>query len=246
MTKAFLLVTFILLCSLFNQVYSKELNFSGHNLPPYFFQTNNNAVKGAFVDTISIICERLRYKCSYTVRPVLRVENGIRYGLIDGWVVGFDASRDDFLIQPTPWFHMKLSFVGLTHHDIKLQNTNDISNFKIVIANGSTAMKIYEKKYAKQNPSFIKETSIKVMLKKLNAGRYGDNVLLFGPLPVLIQESKQLNIPLTEVLADSRYFLGVGFSKKSVSVDVADSFERELENMKRSGELSEIESKWLD
>lgn len=246
MTKAFLLVTFILLCSLLNHVYSKELNFSGHNLPPYFFQTNNNTVKGAFVDTISIICERLGYKCSYKVRPVLRVENGIRYGLIDGWVVGFDASRDDILIQPRSWFQMKLSFLGLTQHNIKLQTTNDIRDFKIVIANGSTAMKIYEKKYAKQSSSLIKETSIKVMLRKLSAGRYGDNVLLFGPKPVLMQESKQLNIPLTEVLVDSNYFLGVGFSKKSVSADVADSFERELENMKKSGELSEIENKWLN
>ncbi|MCX7208738.1 MAG: ABC transporter substrate-binding protein [Proteobacteria bacterium] len=237
-------VQLILFTTLFSHACAKTMTFSGHDLPPYFFNQNDVA-RGAFVDTLEKICKHLQYQCTFKIKPVLRVEHEIKKGITDGWVVGVDPSRDDFLIQPKRWFNLNLSFLGLTASSLKVQNIHDLNNTTVSVVSGSTSMYILEKIYPPINFIIIKETSMLTMIKKLYGNRYGTNGLLFGPEQVLISIGKEQDIPIKIIFRYANYSLGVGFSKKSVSAEVANLFNQQLEIMRKNGELKKIEDKWI-
>lgn len=230
----------------FSTVNAQVMTFSGHGLPPYFFN-NNGVVSGAFVDTLDTICKRLKHQCTFKINSVQRVEAGVKEGVIDGWIVGLDPSRDTFLIQPQKWFKMKLSFLGLATSNFNINSIQDINKFTVAVTKGSTSMNILEKIYVTSglNSPIIKETTMPVMIKKIQSGRYGQHSLLFGPEPVLIAIGKELNVPIKSILSIESYSLGVGFSKKTVHPDVANSFNQQFEIMKKNGELDKIEKLWF-
>ncbi len=237
-------VLLILFPTLFSHACAKTMTFSGHDLPPYFFNQNGVA-RGAFVDTLEIICKHLQYQCAFEIKPLLRVEYEIKNGITDGWVVGLDPSRDAFLIQPKPWFYMKLSFMGLTASSLKAQNIHDFNNATVAVVRGSTSMHVLEKIAPPINFTIIKETSMSTMIKKLHGSRYGTYGVLFGPEQVLVSIGKEQDTPIQVIFRYFNYSLGVAFSKKAVSAEVANLFNQQLDIMRKNGELQKIEEKWV-
>ncbi len=224
---------------------AKDLSFVGQDYPPFNWN-DGGEIKGGMVDVLKKACEKLAYKCTFEIIPLARSIEMLREGHIDGVMSLIpNAERGAFARFSPTVVATNMSYFGARGKVKKIDSRADLDGWKVGAVRASTSWKLAtQDQKLVTNMSLVEEVNNETLVKKLQAGRYGEKGAVLGSEAVLAFEAKKIGLELELVLRGETQGFTVAFSKKKGDAQTFADFSATLDAMKRSGELKSILTKY--
>ncbi len=224
---------------------AKDLSFVGQDYPPFNW-VDSGEIKGGLVDVLKKACEKLKHNCAFEIVPLARGIEMLREGQVDGVMSLIpNAERGAFASFSPTVVATNMSYFGAKGKVKKIDSRADLDGWKVGAVRASTSWRLaaQDQKLA-TNMSLVEEVNNETLVKKLQAGRYGDKGAVLGGEAVLAFEAKKIGLELELVLRGETQGFTVAFSKKKGDAQTAADFSATLDAMKKSGELKTILTKY--
>ncbi|HEY9103112.1 substrate-binding periplasmic protein [Chitinimonas sp.] len=223
-------------------VSAQELRLVTAPLPP--FTLDSPGPKGAMVDVVQAICTKAGLRCRLEVMPWRRAWSMIDAGSADGIFSILNLPEREARLQMSDDIvESHYALFGPTGIPFNYSGPSSLAGYTIGAYAPSGAYDIL-KAWLQDIPEvrLVPELDNLTVLKKLNdGGRYGSKGLGFANLDVgqyYIVHNKLNNIAPVFEVKTIRYC--VGLSRKTVSPELAASFNSVLRDLQKSGQLARL------
>lgn len=267
------IISFIFFCiiTLFLKISFADddtLLFTGHQHPPWHFESEDGELIGINIDLSKTICKRLKLKCKFEYMPWVRSWQSMKDGKTQAIMsASRKKARQDYLYYPEEDIRIS-EYVFFVHKDNynKLINGSyeEVSNhkLKVGIQNGASYDKTFWKNFPYLNGSFEYDPDARNYNKQLHPVSMPEqnfrklaskriDVFLFDR-DVGLYQLKKLGLEDTithySVVLFSKGY-PISFSKTSNFPNlekIEKQFEQELIKLKKESTYRKIIDKWLE
>lgn len=236
----FLLTIFFVL---FGQ--GKTINFAAQDSPPFNFAVGNQ-VKGASYDIMVKACEKLGWQCQMEIVPQKRALTLAESGQYDGvWGIIQLKPREKYLNYSVPTWTAHLCYFSVQSQLQPFAKPNDLKGFTVLGVRSSASFEKAESlKLKVPDIKLIESNSYSEAFDDLFNNKYGSKtaVVTYSEVGRFIIADKKFKKSMRMLEGETVQFR-VGFSKK-LDKNIVTQFDRVLSEMRKSGELKNILSKY--
>ncbi len=222
-----------------------ELTIVGQEYPPFNWNSRGH-LRGGMVDVMRAACERLHYTCNFQTFPLARAMKMLEMGEIDAVMSLIpNAERASFAHFSPALVVDNLGYFGVRGTATRVSGLHELAHWTIGGVRGSNSLRRARLNQAQvSDQTLVEEVNNETLVKKLQAGRYGEHGAIIGSEAVLRYEAQRIQLELEPVLALERQDFVTVFSKKRVPPETMDEVNRTLSAMKKSGETRDILQKY--
>ena len=232
-----LLITFSLSAS----AIAKTIKFAAQDSPPFNY-LDGKTVKGASIDIMKKVCEKLKWTCELEIIPQKRGLAMAEAGEIDGvWGILQIPEREKYLTHSVPTWTSNLNYMGIKGVTAPVTKPEELKGFTIAGVRASAAFKKAEEIKSKATDvKLVEVNTYPDAFKALFENSYGPKgvVISYDDVGNFLAKQNKFDKLITVFNAEQVQFR-VGFSKKSDAQLVTD-FNKTIEAMRASGELKAI------
>lgn len=219
-----------------------EMKFATQAFPPFSYEANGKAA-GPLVEVVTLVCERLKAKCSIEVLPWRRAVDMAEGGELDGiFPVSRTPEREKELHISDFITETAYSFFAPEASSFKYGQPKDLDGRTIgVYGPSGTATALEDALKAGSTGRAIIELTNVVVLKKVAEGRYGDKGLGLVNRDVALQLLKSEGIAGVKAVGElKKLAYGIGFSRKKVDPATFTQFNDALKAVIKEGKVKAI------
>ncbi|MDT8991818.1 transporter substrate-binding domain-containing protein [Curvibacter sp. APW13] len=222
-------------------VMAKDLTLVAQEYPPFNW-SEGGELKGGMVEVMKRVCERLKYQCTFSSVPLARGIMMLQDGSADGMLSLIpNAERSAYAHFSPTVVVSKVSYFGARDKFPKVHALKDLDGWTVGGVRASSSLNI-AKEHQKEatHMTLIDENNNETLVKKLQAGRYGEKGAIIGGDAVLAHEAAKIKLDLDVVLEGVPQNFVNAFSKKSVDTQTMAQITKAIVEMKKSGEIKTI------
>lgn len=220
-----------------------ELRFVAEPLPPFSYEAQRKAA-GPLVDVMQAACARLGWHCSVEVLPWRRALRMGQAGEVEGVfaIVSPPLTRPRFHVSP-PVIEARYLLFSRSGNTLAFDGDNRVLAGRVLGVYGPSGAQDALTALIQDVPGARAEieTDNRAVLRKLAAGRYGEDGLALVNEAVaqqLIREDGLTGLrPAGQVKAFGYAF---GLNKERVDAETAAAFAKALQELCRSGRTAEL------
>ena len=218
-----------------------ELHFLGQEYPPYNW-SQDGRVQGGMVDVLRTACDKLHYRCTFTIVPLARALKMLEHGEADAVMsLSPNAERAAYAHFSPTLVVDNLAYFGLPGSAGQANSLQDLRTWTVGGVRGSTSLKkARENRLLIPDQILVEEVNSATLVRKLQAGRYGSQGAIIGGEAVLRHEAKIIGLELSAVWTLERQQFMTAFSRQNVDAQTLNAFFRTLDAMKKSGATREL------
>lgn len=218
-----------------------ELTIVGQEYPPFNW-SESGQVRGGMVDVLRAACDKLHYQCHFQIVPLARAIKMLQDGSADAVMSLIpNAERAAFARFSPVLVVNHLSYFGIQGQATPHNKLQDLRGWTVAAVRGSASLQL-----ARQHQQLVgdqivvEEVNNETLVKKLQAGRYGEQGAIFGGEAVLTYEADKIHLALEPVLRTEAQHFVTAFSRKSMDAPTFDALYKALEALKKNGEVKRI------
>lgn len=219
-----------------------ELRFVTEPFPPYSYAEAGGRAGGPMVDVLQAVCERLRWRCKVEVMPWRRALMLAQRGEADGLFTVVDTrERRIYFHVSAPVIDARYTLFARAGNDFQLQDRQQLVGRTLAAYGPSATVLALDELVEGLDVRTEIETDNRTVLRKLAAGRYGEQGL------ALVNESVALALMRDEQIAGLQaagtvreFAYSFGLSRRRVDGPRAAEFDRALQELCRSGRTAEL------
>lgn len=239
------LLGILLACQAAVSANANELAFATQQFPPFNYRTNGGHGAGPMADVVKTVCARTRTQCSITVFPWRRALKMAESGEIDGiFSILPTTERKAAYHLSEPVMESAYSFFAPDSSTFRYRQPSDLDGYVVAVYGPSgthTALDELLKSGTTAKP--VIEIDNLTVLKKLAAGRYGDDKKALAAMnrDVGLYLMKTENISGIKPTGDfMKIAYCIGFPKQKVSERQFTEFNDALKELIREGKVRTI------
>jgi len=217
-------------------------HFATEPFPPYTYANRSGHAAGPMVDVLATVCARLRRDCMVEVMPWRRALMLAGQGDVDGLFTIIDSAerRAAFRVS-APVIEARYVFIAYKSDRFEYRRPLDLSGRTIGVygpsGTASTLLPLLEGNDARA----VVEPDNEMVLRKMEAGRYGRDGLVFINERVGLDLIERIGISNLRLAGEAaRFNYSFGFAPTRVSADELAAFDAELAVLCRSGQLQDL------
>lgn len=225
------------------QAAPRELRFVTEALPPYSQQVDGRAT-GPMVDVLQATCARLQWRCTVEVLPWRRALRGAQAGEVEGLfaIVTPPTTRPRFHVSP-PVIDARYLLYARAGESVQFDgDTRPLAGRRLGVYGPSAAEDALRALLAGVADAQVEiETDNRTVLRKLAAGRYGDDGLALANEAVAEQLIREEPLAGLRVAGEvKRFGYAFGLNRERVDAASAADFAKALTALCRSGRVAEL------
>ena len=230
--------------------YAKELTFVTEQFPPFNYAiAGTSRGAGPMADVVMVVCEKIKARCNISVLPWRRALKMTENGEVDGaFSLLRTTERESAYFFSAMVMETAYSFFADETSTFKYSQPKDLDGFTIgVYGPSGTSMALDELLKSGTTGRVSIEIDNITVLKKLSAGRYGDEKTALAVLnrDVGMHLIKTEGIRGIKPTGDFRKIAySIGFSRKKVSEAEFIEFNEALKTLIKEGTVKTILSKY--
>lgn len=218
-----------------------EIHFLGQEYPPYNW-SQDGRVQGGMVDVLRAACDKLHYRCTFTIVPLARAMQMLERGEADAVMSLIpNDERANYSVFSPAIVADSLAYFGVRGAAQRASQLQALQGWTIAGVRGSSSLRVArenQRQVAEQ--TIVEEVNNETLVRKLQAGRYGNAGAIIGGEAVLRFEARKVGLKLDPVLTlDTQRFV-TAFSPARVDAATREALFATLLAMKKSGELREL------
>ena len=218
-----------------------ELHFLGQEYPPYNW-SQDGRVQGGMVDVLRAACDKLHYRCTFTIVPLARAMQMLERGETSAVMSLIpNDERANYAVFSPPIVVDHLAYFGVRGGAPKVPRLQALEGWTVAGVRGSNSLHT-ARQNQRQVPGLtvVEEVNNETLVRKLRAGRYGDPSAIIGAEAVLRFEAQKVALDLAPVLTlDTQRFV-TAFSPAKVDAATREALFATLNAMKKSGAMREL------
>lgn len=222
------------------------MSFVMEPFPP-FIVDNKGVAEGPFPEIVRATCDALKIQCKLDIYPWRRAYMLAEQGAVDGiFVLLRTPERENDFHFTDPVLQTSYALFMRQPAKLKYAVPKDLNNYTVAVYGPSGTSKAAEE-IVKQAPGARMEVEIdnQVVLRKLAAGRYGEQAVAFVNYDVGMHILKQEKIAGLESAGSARKIeYAIGLSRKRVSAEQAEHFNAALRELMKKGTVKAIADKY--
>lgn len=236
------IVCLVLFSLFFNvRAESREYFFIGQDYEPFNW-IDDGKTKGAMVDIVRSVCNKMKVQCHFNILPMKRVTMMLEEGVTDGVLSLIkNPDREKYSVLSVTMIKSSMSLHALKGAYKLPLKLSELKGATIGVTSSSSAAKLVEGlKQQLGDLNIVYEVSLANAIKKLSAQRYGPKGLAMANEDVttgFLGREKIKNIESVYDLETGRF--GVAFSKKIDQKFIVE-FNKAVLEMKKNGEIKKI------
>lgn len=213
--------------------------FVTEDFPPFTYpadvpvsETAGVGADGPFVEVVDAICARLQRPCTITLYPWQRASHLAEQGLVDGiFTLAASPQREELFYITRMLVTSRYSVFAPADSRFVFTQANDVAGRLIgVYGPSGTSYVLSERLKSVPNVRLHLTTDNRRLLRMLQSGRFGPEGLAVLNQDVawhLIEEERLEGVREAGEMGPIRY--GIGLSRKTVSAEQFEAFERALD-----------------
>lgn len=218
-----------------------ELRFLGQEYPPYNW-SQNAQVRGGMVDVLRAACDKLHYRCTFTIVPLARALQMLERNETDAVMSLIpNAERANYAVFSPPIVADQLAYFSVRGNATPVPRLQALQGWTVAGVRGSNSLHT-ARQNQRQVPGLtvVEEVNNETLVRKLQAGRYGSRGAVIGGESVLRFEARKIALDLAPVWTlDTQHFV-TAFSPANVDAQTREALFATLNAMKKSGEMRDL------
>jgi len=224
-----------------NPARADDWHFATEPFPPYTYAIDGHAA-GPMADVLETVCKRLQRQCLVEVMPWRRALMLAGQGDVDGLftVVDTPERRAAFRIS-APVIEARYAFIAFKGDRFDYHRPQDLNHRTIGVYGPSATATMLLPLLEGNEARAIIEPDNEMVLRKMEAHRYGDDGLVFMNERVAEDILARQGVTDLHTAGEAtRFSYAFGFAPKRVSAADVAAFDAELAALCRSGQLQNL------
>lgn len=235
----------VLALALATPVAATELRILGQEYPPFNWSVNGE-FQGGMIDVLRAACDKLHYRCQFTSVPLARAMKMLEWGEADAVMSLIPNPERAVFAHFSPAIVVdRIAYFGVSGVTPHARSVYDLKGWTIGAVRGSNSLqRARENQQLLGDQAIVEETNNEILVRKLQAGRYGSQGAIIGGEAVLRFEARKIQLDIEPVFPFNDQNFITAFSRKSVDNATMDELSKTLDAMKKSGEVRDLLRKY--